>query len=153
MMNTAADHLYTLHRNAFALAPVIQSFYLNRGPIEKDVLLSYLVLPLVSFPAMQEYLHTANRTSSIRTMTSESSRLIGLSLRISEYEPITNKALLILRSDESLQLSDDLSVRVSENRNSENADPKILRYARQLAMVFRNESVVTIYRMLGLKSL
>ena len=26
-------------------------------------------------------------------------------------------------------------------------------YARQLAMVFRNESVVTIYRMLGLKSL
>ena len=153
MMNTAADHLYTLHRNAFALAPVIQSFYLNRGPIEKDVLLSYLVLPLVSFPAMQEYLHTANRTSSIRTMTSESSRLVGLSLRISEYEPITNKALLILRSDESLQLSDDLSVRVSENRNSENADPKILRYARQLAMVFRNESVVTIYRMLGLKSL
>lgn len=153
MMNTAADHLYTLHRNAFALAPVIQSFYLNRGPIEKDVLLSYLVLPLVSFPAMQDYLHTANRTSSIRTMTSESSRLIGLSLRISEYEPITNKALLILRSDESLQLSDDLSVRVSENRNSENADPKILRYARQLAMVFRNESVVTIYRMLGLKSL
>lgn len=153
MMNTAADHLYTLHRNAFALAPVIQSFYLNRGPIEKDVLLSYLVLPLVSFPAMQDYLHTANRTSSIRTMTSESSRLIGLSLRISEYEPITNKALLILRSDESLQLSDDLSVRVSENRNSENADPKILRYARQFAMVFRNESVVTIYRMLGLKSL
>ena len=153
MMNTAADHLYTLHRNAFALAPVIQSFYLNRGAIEKDVLLSYLVLPLVSFPAMQDYLHTANRTSSIRTMTSESSRLIGLSLRISEYEPITNKALLILRSDESLQLSDDLSVRVSENRNSENADPKILRYARQLAMVFRNESVVTIYRMLGLKSL
>ena len=153
MMNTAADHLYALHRNAFALAPVIQSFYLNRAPMEKDVLLSYLVLPLVSFPAMQEYLHTANRTSSIRTMTSESSRLVGLSLRISEYEPITNKALLILRSDESLQLNDDLSVRVSENRNSENADPKILRYARQLAMVFRNESVVTIYRMLGLKSL
>ena len=153
MMNTAADHLYTLHRNAFALAPVIQSFYLNRVPMEKDVLLSYLVLPLGSFPAMQEYLHTANRTSSIRTMTSESSRLVGLSLRISEYEPITNKALLILRSDENLQLNDDLSVRVSENRHSENADPKMLRYARQLAMVFRNESVVTIYRMLGLKSL
>lgn len=101
MMSTAADHLYTLHRNAFALAPVIQSFYLDRAPMEKDVLLSYLVLPLVSFPAMQEYLHTANRTSSIRTMTSESSRLVGLSLRISEYEPITNKALLILRSDEA----------------------------------------------------
>lgn len=50
MMNTAADHLYTLHRNAFALAPVIQSFYLNWEPMEKDILLSYLVLPLVSFP-------------------------------------------------------------------------------------------------------
>lgn len=153
MMNTAADHLYTLHRNAFALAPVIQSFYLKRESMEKDILLSYLVLPLVSFPAMQDYLHTANRTSSIRTMTSESSRLVGLSLRISEYHPITNKALLILRSDESLQLNDDLSVLVSESRQLENADPKMLRYARQLAMVLRNESVVTIYRMLGLKSL
>ena len=153
MMNTAADHLYTLHRNAFTLAPVIQSFYLNWEPIEKDILLSYLVLPLVSFPAMQDYLNTANRTSSIRTMTSDSSRLVGLALRISEYKPITNKALLILRSDESLQINDDLSVLASENRQSENADPKMLRYARQLAMVFRNESVVTIYRMLGLKSL
>ncbi|MFG6416536.1 three component ABC system middle component [Roseateles sp. DC23W] len=153
MMNAAADHLYTLHRNAFALAPVIQSFYLNREPLEKDILLSYLVLPLVSFPAMQDYLHTANRTSSIRTMTSEASRLVGLPLRISEYKPITNKALLILRSDESLQLRDDLSVIVSENQHSENADPKMLRCARQLAMVFRNESVVTIYRLLGLKSL
>jgi len=118
MMNTAADHLYILHRNAFALAPVIQSFYLNWEPMEKDILLSYLILPLVSFPAMQEYLHTANRTSSIRTMTSDSSRLAGLALRISEYEPITNKALLILRSDESLQLNDDLSVLASENRQS-----------------------------------
>jgi len=152
-MNTAADHLYTLHRNAFTLAPVIQSFYLNWEPIEKDILLSYLVLPLVSFPAMQDYLNTANRTSSIRTMTSDSSRLVGLALRISEYKPITNKALLILRSDESLQINDDLSVLASENRQSENADPNMLRYARQLAMVFRNESVVTIYRMLGLKSL
>ncbi|MEG0224326.1 MAG: three component ABC system middle component [Comamonas sp.] len=153
MMNTAADHLYTLHRNAFALAPVIQSFYLNWEPIEKDILLSYLVLPLVSFPAMQDYLHTANRTSSIRTMTSDSSRLVGLALRISEYKPITNKALLILRSDESLKINDDLSVFASENRQSENAAPKMLHYARQLAMVFRNESVVTIYRILGLKSL
>ncbi len=153
MMNTAADHLYTLHRNPFALAPVIQSFYLNWEPKEKDILLSYLVLPLVSFPAMQEYLHTANRSSSIRTMTSDSSRLIGLAHRISEYKPITNKVLLILRSNKSLQLNDDLSVLVSENQQSENATPKMLRYARQLAMVFRNENVVTIYRMLGLKSL
>ncbi|MDQ2151106.1 DUF6521 family protein [Alcaligenaceae bacterium C4P045] len=152
-MDTAADHLYVLHRNAFALAPVIQSFYLNWEPMEKDILLSYLVLPVVSFPAMQEYLHTANRTSSIRTMTSDSSRLVGLALRISEYAPITNKALLILRADESLQLNDDLSVLASENRLSENADAKMLRYARQLAMIFRNESVVTIYRMLGLKTL
>ena len=53
----------------------------------------------------------------------------------------------------ALQLNDDLSVLASENRQSENAAPKMLRYARQLAMVFRNESVVTIYRMLGLKSL
>lgn len=57
-------------------------------------------------------------------MTSDSSRLVGLELRISEYKPITNKALVILRSDESLQLNDDLSVLASENRQSENAAPR-----------------------------
>lgn len=152
-MKTASDHLYTLHRNPFALAPVIQSFYLDWKPIEKDVLLSYLILPLVTFPAMQDFLHYANRNSSIRTMTSDSCRLVGLQLRMDEYKPITNKALLILRADASLTLNEDLSVFVSENPLAANSDKNMLRFAKKLAMVFRNESVVTIYRMLGLKSL
>lgn len=153
MMKTASDHLYTLHRNPFALAPVIQSFYLDWKPIEKDVLLSYLILPLVTFPPMQDFLHYANRNSSIRTMTSDSRRLVGLQLRMDEYKPITNKALLILRADASLTLNEDLSVFASENPLAANSDKNMLRFAKKLAMVFRNESVVTIYRMLGLKSL
>ncbi len=153
MTGRASDHLYTLHRNPFALAPVIQNFYLEWAPIEKDLLLSYLILPLVTYPPMQEYLHHVGRNSSLRTMTSDSSRLVGLPLRMDEYKPITNTALLILRADESLKIAEDLSVVAENNRQAGNADKDMLRYAMKLAMVFRNESVVTIYRMLGLKSL
>lgn len=39
-----SDHLYTLHRTPFALAPVIQSFYQHWDPVEKDILLSLLAL-------------------------------------------------------------------------------------------------------------
>lgn len=152
-METAFDHIYTLHRSPFTLAPVIQSFYLHWEPVEKDVLLSYLILPLVTFPAMQKFLNHASRNSSIRTMASEPSRLIGLPQRLEEYKPITNAALLILRADESLILKEDLSVLANENRQAANADKEMLRFAQKLAMVLRNESVVTIYRMLGLKSL
>lgn len=149
----ASDHLYALHRSPFALAPVIQNFYLEWAPMEKDVLLSYLILPLVTYPAMQGYLHNAGRNSSIRTLTSDASRLVGLSLRLEEYKPITNTALLILRADGSMSLAEDLSVVAKDNPQAANANENMLRYAKKLAMIFRNESVVTIYRMLGLKSL
>lgn len=153
MTGRASDHLYALHRNPFALAPVIQSFYLEWTSIEKDVLLSYLILPLVTYPAMQGYLHNAGRNSSIRTMTSDASRLVGLPLRLQEYKSITNTALLILRADGSITLTEDLSVAAVHNHQAANANENMLRYAKKLAMIFRNESVVTIYRMLGLKSL
>lgn len=153
MTGRASDHLYTLHRNPFALAPVIQNFYLEWTPMEKDVLLSYLILPLVTYPAMKSYLNNAGRNSSIRTMASDASRLVGLTLRLEEYKPITNTSLLILRAEGSMSLAEDLSVVAEGNPQAANADKEMLRYATKLSMIFRNESVVTIYRMLGLKSL
>lgn len=152
-MSLASDHIYTLHRTPFSLAPVIHSFYDEWESVDKDILLSYLILPLVSYKPMHKFLAGAKRNSSVRTMTSDPSRLIGLALRVEEFKPITNAALLILKAEKSLEVNSEMSV-VSINKvRTINSNKDLLRYGRKLAMVFSGEDVVSIYRMLGLKSL
>ncbi|MCY1301221.1 hypothetical protein D9M69_456190 [compost metagenome] len=153
MTTQVSDHLYTLHRTPFALAPVIQSFYHHWEPVEKDILLSYLILPLVTYKPMHAFLNRARRDSSVRTMASDASRLIGLAMRVEEFKPITNAALLILTAEKSLEITPELSVRSIQKPRSVNSDKSLLKYSQKLAMVLSGENVVSIYRMLGLKSL
>lgn len=153
MATQISDHLYTLHRTPFALAPVIQSFYEHWEPIEKDILLSYLILPLVTYKPMHGFLKRARRDSSVRTMTSESARLVGLAMRVEEFKPITNAALLILFAEKSLDITAELSVQSLKKPRASNADKSLMKYSEKLAMVLSGENVVSIYRMLGLKSL
>jgi hypothetical protein len=153
MTTQVSDHLYTLHRTPFALAPVIQSFYQHWEPVEKDILLSYLILPLVTYKPMHAFLNRARRDSSVRTMASDASRIIGLAMRVEEFKPITNAALLILAAEKSLEITPELSVRSIQKPRSVNSDKSLLKYSQKLAMVLSGENVVSIYRMLGLKSL
>lgn len=153
MTTQAADHIYTLHRSPFVMAPVIQNFYQHWVPVENDILLSYLILPLVTFPPMHQFLKRARRDSSVRTMTSDASRIIGLAMRVEEFKSITNSALLILKAENRLNIMEDLSVRALQEPQTANSNQDLLRYGQKLAMVLSGESVVTNYRMLGLKSL
>lgn len=153
MTTQVSEHLYTLHRTPFALAPVIHSFYQDWDPIENDVLLSYLILPIVTYKPMHTFLKGARKDSSIRTMSSEASRLIGLAMRVEEFKPITNAALLILAAEKSLEITSELSVLTIKSPQVCNSDKFLLRYGQKLSMVFSGENVFSIYRMLGLKSL
>lgn len=153
MTTQVSKHLYTLHRTPFALAPVIQSFYQHWEPVEKDILLSYLILPIVTYKPMHVFLNRARRDSSIRTMASDAERLIGLAMRVEEFKPITNAAMLILRAENSFEITPELSVRSLQKPQSINSDKSLLKYSQKLAMVLSGENVVSIYRMLGLKSL
>lgn len=153
MTTQVSDHLYILHRTPFALAPVIHSFYQEWEPIENDILLSYLILPIVTYKPMHKFLKGARRDSSIRTMASETGRLVGLALRVEEFKPITNAALLILAAEKMLVITPELSARTINTPQALNADRLLLRYGQKLSMVMSGENVVSIYRMLGLKSL
>ena len=153
MSSNAADHIYTLRRTPFALAPVIHSFYDHWVGAEKDVLLSYLILPLVTYKPLHTFLQNSSRKSSIRTLLQEPSRVLGLELRIEEFKSITNAALLILTSERKIQIAEDMSIAAQGKIRVENADDKLVKYAGKLPVVFNGESVVSIYRSLGLKSL
>nr|WP_264297517.1 three component ABC system middle component [Pseudomonas syringae] len=107
----------------------------------------------MTYKPMHGFLHRARRDSSIRTMAADVERLIGLAMRVEEFKPITNAALLILAAEKSLEISSNLSVRTLQNPRSANADKALMKYGQKLAMVLSGENVVSIYRMLGLKSL
>ncbi len=97
MTASPIEHLFTLQRSPIALAPVIHKFFASSQPRERDLLLSYLVLPMVLYPAMQEYLLTVIKTSNLRTLCKDQSRLVGLTRNAQQFKPLTHAALLVLQ--------------------------------------------------------
>ena len=153
MTATVIDHIFTLQRSPYALAPIIHEFYNRSSPRERDILLSYLILPLVLFPPMRDFLASARSTSNLRTMTQAKERLIGLPERISDFKAITHASLLVLTSEKRVELSEDMSIKSIDEVQISNTKAKLLDAARGLAAVCQGEDIVTIYRMLGLKYL
>jgi hypothetical protein len=153
MSGNPIDHLFTLQRTPFALAPVIHQFYEFSDAKERDVLLSYLVLPMVLYPPMRTYLMGARVTSSLRTMCKEQKRLVGLAARVQDFKPLTSAAMLILAAERGIEVTDNLSVRSIGDVRAANANKELLEAGRKLAACFADVDVVSIYRTLGLKSL
>jgi hypothetical protein len=147
------DHLFTLQRSPYALAPIIHRFYEASDSKERDVLLSYLVLPMVLYPPMHSFLMGVRVTSSLRTMCKEQSRLVGLAARVQSFKPLTNAVMLILTAERGIKVADDLSVKSIGEVRIANANKELLDAGRKLATVFSGEDVVSIYRTLGLRSL
>lgn len=153
MTASPIEHLFTLQRSPIALAPVIHKFFASSQPRERDLLLSYLVLPMVLYPAMQEYLLTVIKTSNLRTLCKDQSRLVGLTRNAQQFKPLTHAALLVLKAEQSIEITDDLTVKSIGDVRAANANPKQLEAARRLSMVCAEADVVSIYRTLGFKSL
>ncbi|NBF16782.1 hypothetical protein GV729_16075 [Pseudomonas sp. Fl4BN2] len=153
MTASPIEHLFTLQRSPIALAPIIHNFFANSQPRERDLLLSYLVLPMVMYPAMQTYLLTVIKTSNLRTLCKDQSRLVGLTQNTQQFKSLTNAALLVLKAERSIEITKDLTVKSIADVRAANANPKQLEAARRLSMVCAEADVVSIYRTLGFKSL
>ena len=145
--------LFTLQRSPIALAPVVHKFFHSSSPRDRDLLLSYLVLPMVLHPLMQKYLLTVRKTSNLRTLCQEQSRLVGLVNNTHLLKKLTNSALLVLTAEKGIQVSQSLSIKSIASVKDGNANPDHLEAARRLAIVFAEVDVVSIYRTLGFKSL
>src|SRR5687768_4860393 len=143
------EHLFTLQRSPIALAPVIHQFFANSQPRERDLLLSYLVLPMTLYPTMQEYLLTVRKTSNLRTLCKEQSRLVGLTRNAQQFKPLTHAALLVLKAEQGIEITDDLAVKSVGDVKAANANPKQLEAALRLSMICADADIVSIYRTLG----
>lgn len=154
MTANAIQHYVTLTRSPLLLAPVIESFFQEIRPSEKNILLGYLVLPMVLYPPSRDFLKNARASSSIRTLCSEKKRLAGLPQRVNELRSTSglamqnsiNCARLILRPDLSLEYGEHL-IDASHGMQVE------IKAAKHLASIFEPYDVTTVYRLLGVTNL
>ncbi len=153
MKMNAVEHLFTLQHSPILLAPYLHQFYTHLPQRERNLLLSYLVLPMILYPPMQAYLLQARKTSNLRTMCAEQSRLVGLTYQVNQFKSQTNSAILILQAAECIEITHELSVKTISTVNSNNANPLYLNAAQRLAILLSEDEIPFIYRTLGFKTL
>ncbi len=155
-MSRNLDNLYALINNPFKLSSILIEFYReyeNHHP--NDILLSYLILPLVLNEESKQNLIKMRTTSSIRSLVKNKIAMAGLPERIKEYYEITNQCLEYAFSSEYLALQEDLCVRPTGRspsaKDNDLGDEK--KAAINLVKIFKKYDTVAIYRLLGVKRL
>jgi len=150
----AIDHYVTLIRSPLLLAPIIDAFFQEIKPAEKNILLAYLVLPIVLYPSSRNFLSAANSRSSVRTFCNDRSRLAGLPKRVAELRITSSLAIQNSIDCTRLILNPDLSLEYAELQSKTNPImPLEIKAAKRLAVIFEPYDVTTVYRLLGVNNL
>lgn len=158
-MSKYVDSIHKINNNIFVLTPLFVAFYKNLKPTSKNLLLSYLVLPLVLYKTSQQKIKSSKNTSSVFTFLNSKEKnkrenVYGLPKRVQEYKEITNQCILYAIENEWLKLEDDLSIvtLVEQKNNMESLDDAF-KASSKLCNIFKELDVISIYRQLGVKEL
>lgn len=150
----AIQHYVTLTRSTLLLSPIIESFFQEIRPFRKNLLMGYLVLPIVLYPPSRNFLCNANVRSSVRSFCADRSRLAGLPQRVAELRITTSLAMQNAIDCDRLILHSDLSLEYAvQQNNSSSGMPSEIKAAKRLASIFEPYDVPTIYRLLGVTNL
>lgn len=149
-----------IYNNPFIFSPLFVEFYSNIPQKEKNILLSYLVLPLTLYYPSQLAIKNsqAGSRSTIYSVFSErktEERVFGLEERIKSYKSLTNDSLQYAITSGMLVLNDNLSISV---KNSKLANKKLcqkdaLIAAKKLGLLFAQYNIPTCYGILGVKEI
>ena len=153
-MSKLLGSIYQIHNNPFVLSPLFVEVFRHIQPMPKNILLAYLVLPLVLHEDSKQSLVRARTTSSIHSFSKKKENLFGLQERICLYKDLTNQCIQYAIDNQMMKIGDNLIVEVliKENNTVENLK-KSLNAASNLHKIFRDLDVVAIYRLLGVKEL
>lgn len=158
-MSKYVESIYKLHNNIFIFTPLFLVFYKNLKPSSKNLLLSYLVLPLVLYKTSQVKIKNSKITSNVFSFLDSKDKdkranVYGLPKRVQEYKEITNQCILYAIKNQWLQLNDDLSVVfLREQKNNISSLDDAFKASSRLCNIFQDLDVVSIYRQLGVKGL
>ena len=155
-MSKTVDSFYILYNNPFLLSSILVEFYKNyNGNQKKDILLSYLILPITLYEKSKEGLQRVSKTRTIRTFVKEPQRIYGLAERINEFKKLTNLSLQLAIDQQFLIIDENLSVQVN-NQYEPTVNINIKTYltaSANLGKMLNGAELVSVYRQLGIKKL
>lgn len=153
-MSKAINHIYKLYNNPFIFTPVIIGFYNKYHSQDKDLLLAYLILPLVLHDETKNWLKKARSSSSLSSFGRKKENYYGLPYRLAEYKHLTNQCLQYAQDNKFISIQEDLSVKILNSELHCLGQLKdSLKASENFVKVIKNLDVIAIYRLLGVKSL
>lgn len=141
-MNTV-DALYTFKYNPFKYAEHFSTFYSELTGVDRNILLSPLIIPLFTHPMIKN--RKIIKTSSLHSIFFNSKELYDLQERIDSFRIMTSECIQYCLLNEWLVL-DQNSLSFYSSRNI-----KDIKIAKNIAQLFSNHSVYEIYSILGVK--
>lgn len=153
-MNNLIEHTYTLYNNPFVLMPLILSFYKNYNGCDNDILLAYLVFPLVLHNESQKSIISSKSTSRLSKLTKNKETISGLHERINEYKQLTNICIQYAIDNHLLAINENLSVSVIGKIGTVDTGlSNAIKASSKLKNIFGKLDVISIYKLLGIKEL
>jgi len=158
-MSKYIESVYKIYNNPFVFTPLIVAFYEKIKQKPKNILLAYLILPIVLNERSKQTLQVARSTSSIHTFIdskdkSKRENVFGLPERIKNYKEITNQCIQHAIDNQCIKVNEDLSIEFLKKIDNkvENLN-RSFKASSNLHKILRDLDVVTIYRLLGVKEL
>lgn len=158
-MTKFTDSLYLVYNNPFIMTPLFTNFFSNLPKTEKNLLLAYLLLPMVLQTERRKFLLRSNSASSIMTFQKikakrDNSRLIGLKASVDHFKELTNHSIQHALDNDWISIDENLVVHVHENqKNNQHNLVEAYKASAKLKNIFKDMDVVAIYRLLGIKKL
>lgn len=168
-MSKTIEHLYTLYNNPFFLSPIIVRFYQSySGKQPNDLLLSYLILPIVLYEDsrlvllrrkkdLRVYLNFARKVEVSKADNIEikkNNKLFGLPDRVDEFKHLTNLSLQYAVDRGCLRINEDLSISfIRYDFPKDNTLIAFLKASEHMAIMLKREKLTHIYMKLGVRKL
>lgn len=144
-------HIQILNSNPFLCGLILQSFYNGLGKKECDILLQYLVLPIVLYGETRKTLTEINiRTDLEKYVDKNKLSLLELQNRIDQFKNLTNQALIYLHNHKKIKLDSTIEVIEPVNYETYSNDLKnYLRASHYFGNLLSNSDTITVYKTLN----
>ncbi len=146
--------------NYIVLSPLFIRFYNNMYKQPNNILLSYLVLPLVLNNESKNWLLKSKKNSSIYTFTEiknsklSHQNLFGMDESIQKYKNVTNQCLQYCINNDWLEITSELSIISNvEIPNTIKSLEESYKASGKITNIFKELYIVDIYRILGVKKI
>lgn len=151
---TLNQDLQVIKYNIFSLAPIIMSFYKECYTKQDNILLSYIIIPLVFSRKWNDtLLNTQKRSNLIHWIKENKIPIEGLSDRIMFFRDYTSSALQYCFDMKWAFIDDNNNIILTENREWDISPNNNMKSATKINLLFKDMTVTQIYSSLGINKI